>query len=131
MSGAVKVKRIELEADVNSPCKGLADALSNCILQYGDMAELNNVKLMKGNQTIVEFGVNADQITVGDDGTDAYIEFKVIDFSNYAYEFDTVYVMSLGFFNLWGRYYFKWTGNWSKSELEYLEIVIKLWIRGL
>ncbi|RLI18925.1 hypothetical protein DRO54_09465 [Candidatus Bathyarchaeota archaeon] len=94
------------------------------------MAELNNVKLMNGDTTIAEFSVSADSITVGDDGTDAYIEFTVKDFSSYAYEFDTVYVMALGLLSIWGRYYFKWTGSWNKSELEYLEIVIKLWIRG-
>ena len=126
-----KIKRIDLEADIHSPCKGLAERLSTAILAYSDVNEINDFKLQHGDQTVFETAISPDSMTVGDDGTDAYIEFKVTDFSSSTYEFDTVYVMALGWMNIWGRNYFKWTGSWSKSELEYLEIVIKLWIRGL
>ena len=126
----MKVKVINLEGSINSPCKGLSDSLGYAIHDFSDVAEVNLIELWYQGSKVKEFSVSSDQITVGDDGTDAYLEFSVKDFSSDEYNFDTIYVMHKNPFGTWWRKYFKFTGDWTKEALTMLVIKFKLWIRG-
>ena len=126
----MKVKVLNLRASTNSPCRGLADSLGYAIHDFSDVAEINLVELHYQGTLVKAFSVPADSITVGDDGTDAYVQFTVKDFSNDEFQFDTIYVMHKNPFGTWWRKYFKFTGNWTKEALTMLVMNFKLWIRG-
>lgn len=126
----MKVKVINLEGSIKSPCLGLSDSLGRAIHDFSDVAEINLVEFWYGDTKVRERSVPSDQITVGDDGTDAYLEFSIKDFSSDEYNFDTIYVMHKNPYGTWWRKYFKFTGDWTKEALTMLVINFKLWIRG-
>lgn len=126
----MKVKEINLEGYIDAPCKGLADSLAYAIHDFSDVAEINRVELWYQGELKGVVTVDPNTITVGDDGTDAYIQFTVRDFSTEEYQFDTIYVMHRNPLGTWWRKYFKFTGIWRKEALTMLVINFKLWIRG-
>ena len=126
----MKVKVINLEGSIKSPCLGLSESVGKAIHDFSDVAEINLVELHYPDREPITFSVSKNDITVGDDGTDAYLEFSIKDFSNMEYSFDTIYIMHKHPTGWYWRKYFKFTGDWTKEALTMLVIKFKLWIRG-